>query len=233
MGFPRMVLMGAAVLIMDLGALALLVTEAPQGAVLLFHLSTLVGALGGMEALSWMARSSPWALPEAADAPEDASFRGRMANVPWANRAWLRSAVLRLLSGGSLVFAVLTVVFMFPPHRLHPMVVVPFLLLLLQFIRMSAPGVSACVLAPLVLLSAEEPATPRDRFHAALAAGLSVLALALLYLKAGTPHPVEFLSQMALVAMNPAFHAYGLMMGGIVWWKAAWISRWMGRDSQG
>lgn len=230
MGFPRMVLVGAAVLVLDLAALGLLVTEAPQGAVLVFHLSTLIGAMGGMEALSWMARSSPWALPAAADQPEEPGFRGRMAAVPWADRAWLRSAILRLLSGGSLAFALLTLIFMFPPDRLHPAAVIPFLLLLLQFVRLSAPGVSAVVLAPLVLAAAEEPATPRDRFHAALAAGLSLVALGLLYVKAGSPPPVEFLGRMALVALNPAFHAYGLLIGGIVWWKAAWISRWMGRS---
>lgn len=230
MGFPRMALMAGGVLLLDLGALALLISEAPQAAGLVFHLSTVVGALGGMEALSWMARSSPWALPAAAERPEEPGLRGRMAQVPWADRVWLRSAILRLLSGGAVTFTLLTVLFMLGPERLHPALYVPFLLLLLQFLRLSAPGVSAFALAPLVLAAAEQPATPRDRFHAALAGGCSLFSLALLYLQAGAPPALDFLAHLALTALNPAFHAYGLLIGGMFWYKVGWVTRWMNRE---
>lgn len=229
MGIPRMVLVGAAVLALDALAILLLVLEEHLGAALLYQLSTVLGALGGMEALHWMATRSPWAPPGVADR-EAATLRNRMQAVPWGDREWLRAAILRLLSGGVLAFFLLTVIFLFPPHRLPPWAYLPYLLLLLQLGRLAGPGVSASVLAPLVLFSSPVPSSPRDRFHAGLAAGLSLLALALLYVKAGSPPPADFLANLVLVALNPANHAYSLMIGGIVWWKATWVARWMGRE---
>ena len=227
MGIPRMVLVVAAVAGLDALAVGLLVVEAPTAAALLYHLSTLLGALGGMEALHWMATGSPWAAPGLPS--QEAGARARMQAIPWADREWLRSAVLRLQSGGVVAFLALALVFALPLGHLPSWAWLPMLLLLMQFSRLAGPGVSAVLLAPVVLASSPVPPSASDRFHGGLAAGLSALALGLLYLRAGSPPPLDFLVSLGALALNPAHHAYGLLVGGLVWWKVAWVSRWMGR----
>ena len=230
MRIPQMVLVGAAVLALDLLAVLLLFGESPKAAALAYQFSTLVGALGGMEALHWMATRSPWALPASEPAREDRSLRARMQAVPWTDREWLRSALLRLLSGGQVAFLAMLVPFLVPQHHLPPWAWIPYLMLIMQVSRMAAPGLSAWFLAPLVLFSSSVPASPRDRFHAGLASALSALAVLGFYLKSGSPPLVEFLAWVTPLALNPAHHAYGLLVGGLVWWKAARLSRWMGGD---
>lgn len=230
MRIPQMVLIGAAVLALDLLAILLLFGEAPKAAALAYQFSTLLGALGGMEALHWMATRSPWAVPASEPPREGGGLGARMRAVPWTNREWLRSALLRLLSGGVVAFLVMGLPFLVPHPHLPAWAWIPYLMLLMQVSRMAAPGVSAWFLAPLLLFSSAVPASARDRLHAGLASGLSLLALLGLYLKAGSPGLLDFVAWVAPLALNPAHHAYGLLVGGLVWWKAAWLSRWMSGD---
>lgn len=229
MAFPRMLWLAALVVALDVALIvAVLMAPGSQLPSLLFHVGTLVGALGGMEALHWVATRSPWrweGLP--ADEPDAATLACRMRQVPWSDLNWLRSAVLRLLSGATVAFtACLAIVFLPGPEG--PLVV-PWLMVLIQLTRLAPAGLSAVVVAPLVLLAGDRPATARDRLHAALAGGLSLAVLAFLYVRADQPPIGPFLLSLALVSLNPAGHAYGLLIGGVAWWKLCWVSRYMSR----
>lgn len=237
---PGMVRAMLYVLALDLAGLVLARAGAGGFFVLLYIASSLLAFWGGLEAVNWIIRRSPWVrllhmLLKETEQPRPESIHAETTPVdrwisvfrdlPLEDRPELRKGLLRLMSGAAVVFLALSLARFGLPEKASGLG--GALLALFHFERMRlAPLVLGGILsAPLlaVFLGREDPPRGAEWLHVALAATLSLAAAVLLYPEFGSPPLGRYLERLVQWALDPGGVFYGFMVGGVFWWLVGLI----------
>lgn len=217
------------VLLLDLAAVVCLRNGATGLAILIFIGSSITAFWGGLEAVHWILRRSPWVrllqmLAKEMQQPRPESIHEESTpldhwmsvfrDLPLDDKPELRRGLLRLLSGAGLAFVALGLIRYGLPAK-GTLV----LLFQMEWLRLAPLVLGAVVTAPLlaVLMGREDPPRGSEWLHVALAISLSV-AGAILLLGYPKPPVQRYLEQWLKVALDLGGVFYGFMVGGVFWW---------------
>lgn len=221
------------VLLLDLAGVVCYLNGASGFAILLYIASSITAFWGGLEAVHWILRSSPWVrllqmLAKEMQQPRPESIHEESTPVdhwitvfrdlPLEDKPELRRGLIRLLSGAGLAFVALGLIRYGLPTKATTLVV----LFHMEWLRLAPLVIGAVVSAPLlaVLMGREDPPRGSEWLHVALAVSLSVAGAVLLhgfgdYVKMP---PGRYLEELVKVALDLGGVFYGFMVGGVFWW---------------
>lgn len=246
--FPGMVRAALTVLLLDYAGVVCYRNGAPGFAVLLYLASSFAAFWGGLEAVHWILRSSPWVrllqmLMKGLEQPRPESIHAESTPVdhwlsvfrdlPLQDRPELRRGLLRLLSGAGLAFVALGLVRYGLPAKPQGLALNLVILFHMEWLRLAPLVIGSAVSAPLLalLLGREDPPRGSEWVHVALALSLSVAGAMLLRGfgdHAGMPLQ-RYLEELLRIALDLGGVFYGFMVGGVCWWLIGLVGAAMGR----